>query len=156
MRLAYARHTPGTEGYGVVRISTEQRKPGNAPAGYPFVTVCYRLLPLSRNKQNPRQTAVQRGGYGGQRPLSRAPARRVARCLAAPMSRLNQKVCKSLPLSGVRGRSPCKGRQPARVKTHCGLFAKQCEARSRFARSDMRDPPSPRLRRTRCTVYSTE
>ena len=42
----------------------------------------------------------------------RPPARRVARCLAAPMSRLNQKVCQSPP--GVRGRSPCKGRQAVR------------------------------------------
>ena len=65
LRLACARHSPGTEGYGVVRISTEQRQPGNAPASYPFVTVCYRLLPfvtVEPKQTKPRQTAkIYRG-----------------------------------------------------------------------------------------------
>ena len=65
------------------------------------------------------------------------------------------RIVRIVRTGGYGGAAPVKAVRPLTGPLH-HTRRMDCEAMSGFARSDMRDPPSPRLRRTRCTVYSTE
>ena len=97
--------------YGYVRICTEPKQwefGGKAPvkAARSAGREVSRRSDVAAQSE---KSANHLRGDTGAKPLSRPPARRVARCLAAPMSRLNQKNLQ-ITSGGVRGRSPCQGR----------------------------------------------
>ena len=101
---------------------------------------------IVRNVRN-----VRTGGTGAQ-PLSRPSGRPLGGLRGVSPLRCRGSIRKLVFTNrGYGGAAPVKAVRPPAGPLHHPRRM-DCEARSGFARSDMRDPPSPRLRRTRCTT----